>query len=232
MRRFKSTLVQRNHFKHPEDDESTTSSDADSTDSGSDAGTTPRTCQDVDSRSLFDVWSASRPKQGGPEQANFFLPPGSRRGLTPKNIALASRIVCSTSYELLRLLSGLNPIRTAIMIFLTIIRGLLPAFRGYSQALILDEVNSFFKFPIFCLSINGMSLSGPEAHLIRGLPLDASRTLARPRGLSYVRRVLVRCLRVSPSLTTPNHPLRVDSSQCFVYSHIMYHENQSLTIFY
>ncbi|KLO15702.1 P-loop containing nucleoside triphosphate hydrolase protein [Schizopora paradoxa] len=145
MRRFKSTLVQRNHFKHPEDDESTTSSDADSTDSGSDAGTTFRCGQDVDSRSLFDVWSASRPKQGGPEQAKFFLPPGSRRRLTPKNIALASRIVCSTSYELLRLLSGLNPIRTAIMIFLTIIRGLLPAFRGYSQALILDEVQKLIS---------------------------------------------------------------------------------------
>lgn len=189
MRRFKSTLVQRNHFKHPEDDESTTSSDADSTDSGSDAGTTPRCGQDVDAMSLFDVWSASRPKQGGPEHANFSLPPGSRRGLTPRNIAFASRIVCATSYELLRLLSGLNPIRTAIMIFLTIIRGLLPAFRGYSQALILDEVNFFCDFLAFSLPIDVMSLTGAKAHLVRGLPLDASRTSTRPRRLSHVRRV-------------------------------------------
>lgn len=140
MRRFKSTLVHRNHFKHVDDDESTSSSDADSTDSGSDAGPPSRNGQDVDSLTLFDIWSASRPKQSGPERNQFSMPPGSPRRLTPRNIAFASRIVCATFYDLLRLLSGLNPVRTAIMIFLTIIRGLLPAFRGYSQALILDEV--------------------------------------------------------------------------------------------
>lgn len=140
MRRFKSSLVQRNPFKHPEDDESTTSSDADSTDSGSDVGAPPKAVEDVDSMSLFDMWSASRPKHGGPGHVEFPLQPGARRSLTPRNIAFASKIVCATFYDLLRLLSGLNPIRTAIMIFLTIIRGLLPAFRGYSQALILDEV--------------------------------------------------------------------------------------------
>ncbi len=146
MRRFKSTLVQRNHFKHPEDDDSATSSDADSTDSSSDAGAVPRGGQDVDSMALLAMWTASRPRQGGPEHIDFPLPPGSRRGLTPRNIAFASKMVSMTFYELLRLLSGLNPIRTAIMIFLTIIRGLLPAFRGYSQALILDEVSSSSNF--------------------------------------------------------------------------------------
>lgn len=142
MRRFKSTLVHRNHFKHSDDNDSATSSDADS-ESTTDAGPPPPFPHHVDSMSLFDVWLESRPRQRSPaEHTECPLPPGSRRAFTPRNIALASRMVCVTFYDMIRLLSGLSPIRTVVMIFLTIIRGLLPAFRGYSQALILDEVNT------------------------------------------------------------------------------------------
>lgn len=93
--------------------------------------------------SLFDAWNTSRPSTALDEDgksASLRLQPGSRRKCTLSNITLAMTILQATFYDMILLLWGLNPLRTAFLIFLTIIRGLLPAFRGYSHALILDEV--------------------------------------------------------------------------------------------
>ncbi|KAH8118536.1 P-loop containing nucleoside triphosphate hydrolase protein [Phellopilus nigrolimitatus] len=95
--------------------------------------------------SLFDAWNASRPllvnQPPDGKSQRLHLQPGSHRKWSFMNIWLAFRILQATFVDMLILLWGLNPVRTAVLICLTIIRGLLPAFRGYSQALILDEAN-------------------------------------------------------------------------------------------
>lgn len=96
--------------------------------------------------SLFDLWQASRvgnaPSASAPKQPTAPLPPGSRRPFTLHNVALAYRILQASSVDLFRLLWRHNRTRTAFFVFLTLVRGLLPAFRGFSQARILDEVSS------------------------------------------------------------------------------------------
>lgn len=102
---------------------------------------------DTLSMSLFDAWNASRPllvhQPPDGKSQRLHLQPGSHRKWSFVNIWLAFRILQATFVDMLVLLWGLNPVRTAVLICLTIIRGLLPAFRGYSQALILDEASSF-----------------------------------------------------------------------------------------
>ncbi|KAI5124796.1 hypothetical protein M0805_005430 [Coniferiporia weirii] len=99
--------------------------------------------------SLFDAWNASRPvltdagAQGKCERLH--LQPGSHRKCSFVNLRLALTILQTTFMDMLVLLCGLNPIRTAVLVCLTIIRGLLPAFRGYSQALILDEIQKLIS---------------------------------------------------------------------------------------
>lgn len=98
--------------------------------------------------SLFDVWLSSRLSQahGLPKQQKQdrpYLPPGSQRPLTFANMLLACKILQSSSIDILALLWRLNPLRTLLFVLLTLFRGLLPAFRGYSQAMILDEVGVF-----------------------------------------------------------------------------------------
>lgn len=99
------------------------------------------------SMSLFDIWKASRPCESTVDSDGKLetlpLQPGSQRQLTYVNILLACKIIHGTFSHLVTLLWCLNPIRTALFVGLTIVRGLLPAFRGYSQALILDEVSNF-----------------------------------------------------------------------------------------
>ncbi|TDL29759.1 P-loop containing nucleoside triphosphate hydrolase protein [Rickenella mellea] len=92
--------------------------------------------------SLFDLWFASRTRRLDPDRQRDHLPPGSPRPFTIANIFLAWNILKLSFFDMLALLWGLNPIRTVILIFLTIFRGLFPAFRGYSQAMILDEIQS------------------------------------------------------------------------------------------
>lgn len=111
---------------------------------------------DTEPMSLFDVWRASRPsvsnigRDGKPE--TLPLQPGHQRQFNLSNIILAGHILQATFYDMLVLLWGLNPLRTALLVCLTIIRGLLPAFRGYSQALILDEVRVVIRISLFSFS--------------------------------------------------------------------------------
>ena len=105
--------------------------------------------------SLFDLWLASRMPQTGEvtesedsdgksevRRTRVPMVPGSRRPLTVKNVGMAYRIVQSSSVDLFRLMWRLDKSRTTCFVLLTLVRGLLPAFRGWSQALILDEVGA------------------------------------------------------------------------------------------
>lgn len=98
---------------------------------------------------LFETWNASRQTSISSEvgkDATAPLMPGSRRKCNLVNISLAFTILQATFLDMLSLLWSLNPVRTTVLVFLTVVRGLLPAFRGYSQALILDEASVFLFF--------------------------------------------------------------------------------------
>jgi hypothetical protein len=98
-----------------------------------------------DPLSLYEAWLASRTYVTQVASDGQIIrqprPPGSTRQFNLTNLYLAFHIIQSTFVDMTKLLWGLNPIRTFILVALTIVRGLLPAFRGYSHALILDEVS-------------------------------------------------------------------------------------------
>ncbi|KAG6866497.1 hypothetical protein C0991_003041 [Blastosporella zonata] len=90
--------------------------------------------------SAYDAWLASREVPG---QKGIYLVAGAQRPLTCANARLA---LCTTIhrcvFDFFKNLLALNPLRTALMMSLNIIRSLFPAFRGYSQAMIIDELQS------------------------------------------------------------------------------------------
>jgi hypothetical protein len=80
--------------------------------------------------SVYDAWLASRVngiQRGG------YLVPGSQRPLNTVNAKLAWIITRTCAFDFFKILWGLHPIRTTLMMSLNIVRSLFPAFRGYSQ---------------------------------------------------------------------------------------------------
>ena len=63
-----------------------------------------------------------------------------QREFTWTNIFLAIRIIRTCFLHLISILWGYHPGRTVLLVLLNTFRGVLPAFKGYSQSLILDEV--------------------------------------------------------------------------------------------
>lgn len=100
------------------------------------------TSDDASLPSLYSAWLASRTIP--PERT---LPPGAPRPLSRRNFQLALLILSRCSMQLCTLLWGLHPVRVLVVVFLDIFRGVLPAFRGYSQALIIDEASQSFPHP-------------------------------------------------------------------------------------
>jgi len=96
-----------------------------------------RKCSSAALDSVYDAWLASRMI---PQQSGTYLAPGTQRRFGSTNARLALIITQHCAYDLFKLLMGLHPIRTALMMSLSIVRSLLPAFRGYWQALALNEV--------------------------------------------------------------------------------------------
>jgi hypothetical protein len=87
--------------------------------------------------SAYDAWLASRAVQ---DAKGAYLLPGAHRTFTIVNLLSAYSILKLCILDLARALWKLHPRRTALMISLNLIRSLFPAFRGYSQALVIDEV--------------------------------------------------------------------------------------------
>ncbi|KAI0347328.1 P-loop containing nucleoside triphosphate hydrolase protein [Trametopsis cervina] len=102
--------------------------------------------------SLYDIWSASRGVRDGD---GLVLTPGGQRSLSSKNIALALELSQRCVPKMIALLWNLHPLRVASMAVLDVLRGVLPACRGYSQALIINELqavisSSHFSFARLC----------------------------------------------------------------------------------
>ncbi|KAJ7688422.1 P-loop containing nucleoside triphosphate hydrolase protein [Mycena rosella] len=88
-------------------------------------------------RSTYDVWLASRVLPRGE-----MLVPGAHRSLSLSNVKLACIIIQTCAVDFFTHIFGLRPVRTTLMMSMNILRSVFPAVRGYSQALIIDELQS------------------------------------------------------------------------------------------
>lgn len=117
----------------------------------------------------YDAWLASR-AMPGPKGVQ--LVGGAQRALTIRNCKLAYVIATECAYDLLIRLWGLHPIRTTLMMSLNVLRGVQPAFRGYSQALIIDEVGALPAQPFASFSYNAhVSFGSYRLSFLQGLLL-------------------------------------------------------------
>ena len=87
---------------------------------------------------LYDAWLASR---AVPASKATLLTPGAQRPLSRENLALAVRIARRSSLDVLSLVWELYPWRVLLLVSLDLCRGVFPVFRGYTQALIINEVS-------------------------------------------------------------------------------------------
>ena len=94
-------------------------------------------------RCIQKAWLASRII---PRHKGSYLMPGAHRPINEANIRLAITITRGCAFDLFIVLWSLHPVRTTLMMIINVVRGLFPAFRGYSQAMIVDEVGQPHKF--------------------------------------------------------------------------------------
>ncbi|KAI6047036.1 P-loop containing nucleoside triphosphate hydrolase protein [Pisolithus marmoratus] len=100
-------------------------------------------------RCLLQSWLASRVV---PRRRGTYLMPGAQRPINEQNFRLALTIVRACVFDLVKALWGLHPVRTSLMMVLHIIRAIFPAFRGYSQAMIVDELQTLVSSGCFSWS--------------------------------------------------------------------------------
>lgn len=86
---------------------------------------------------IYETWLASRALT---HEKGEYLAPGAHRPLSRSSLKLACEITRLCAFDLLNLLWALHPWRTVLMVSLEFIRGVFPVFRGYSQALLINEV--------------------------------------------------------------------------------------------
>lgn len=91
--------------------------------------------------SQYMAWIKSRSISG----QSAYLIPGAQRQISLTNAALAYEITIDSGTELMKELWALEPYRITVMLSLEVIRGVFPAMRCYSQALLVDEVHTVYK---------------------------------------------------------------------------------------
>lgn len=96
---------------------------------------------------IYEIWLTSRQTRSNPWEPKThetgLLPPGAHRPLTLSNILLAYNILRNHAFEMFR---TIWVPRTSLVLIFNVCRGFFPAFRGYSQALIINEVRIAFSF--------------------------------------------------------------------------------------
>ncbi|KAG1715966.1 hypothetical protein ID866_1190 [Astraeus odoratus] len=99
---------------------------------------------------LLQAWLASRvlPDLSYGRRGTYLIP-GAQRPINETNIRLALTISRACVFDLVKALWGLHPVRTTLMMVLHIIRAFFPAFRGYSQAMIVDELQTLLSSGCF-----------------------------------------------------------------------------------
>ncbi|KAF9263663.1 P-loop containing nucleoside triphosphate hydrolase protein [Marasmius fiardii PR-910] len=96
--------------------------------------------QEQHHKSTYDIWLASRRIHG--DENGSLLVSGGQRHLTRANVNLAYLVLTRCTFGFLRKIWSYHPCRSVMLIGFNIVRSLFPAFRGYSQALIIDEVQA------------------------------------------------------------------------------------------
>ncbi|KAI0638269.1 P-loop containing nucleoside triphosphate hydrolase protein [Trametes polyzona] len=89
------------------------------------------------SNDSYARWLESRKE---PQRPSELLPPGGHRPITTRNIALAYELVERCALDILHQLWQLHPYRVSLMVGLDLVRGAFPALRGYSHAVIVDQM--------------------------------------------------------------------------------------------
>ena len=95
--------------------------------------------QDLNLDRAYRAWLASR--EGVPHRKNS-LAPGGQRSFNCANAQHAMTITKHCAYDFCNVLITLHPGRTTLMLCLNVIRSLSPAYRGYWQAVALNEVRA------------------------------------------------------------------------------------------
>ncbi|KAH9062011.1 P-loop containing nucleoside triphosphate hydrolase protein [Lactarius vividus] len=91
---------------------------------------------------VYRVWLASRV----PSQRNGgYSTAGAQRPLTRANLRLAQRIAELCVPQILHIFWSRHPVRTFFMVAFSFIRGTFPVFKGYTHALIINEVQSLIS---------------------------------------------------------------------------------------
>jgi hypothetical protein len=113
-------------------------------------------------RSVYHAWLASRlpsHKNGG------YITAGAQRPLTRANLRLAHQIAELCVPQMLHLFWSRHPFRAFIMVALSFVRGTFPVFKGYTHALIINEVSFTTVFLI------SFSIPSPDSEftLLRSL---------------------------------------------------------------
>ncbi|ESK93720.1 xenobiotic-transporting atpase [Moniliophthora roreri MCA 2997] len=109
--------------------------------------------------SIYDIWLLSRRIPG--EEKESLLVSGAQRRFTTRNLHLAYLVLTGCTLSFLKKIWSNHPCRTAMMVSFNIVRSLFPAFRGYSQALIIDEVQTLIASGA-CTWSRLLSLIGTE----------------------------------------------------------------------
>ncbi|KAF7301537.1 ABC transporter domain-containing protein [Mycena indigotica] len=163
------------------------------------------TSKSVPVNSAYEVWSASRSLPTGE-----ILVPGAHRTVSLLNIRLAAIIVSTCAFDFFSHIWSLHPLRTTLMLSLNVVRSVLPAFRGYSQALIIDQLQQLVTSGDFTWS-----------RLINFLMTDVAREVGR----RILEGVLETYASVFTTISTPaymnlcrtsNETIVMDSAKFFV----------------
>ena len=89
-------------------------------------------------RSVYHAWLASRVPSC---QNGGYISAGAQRPLTRANIRLAQRIAELCIPQVLQIFWSRHPFRAFVMVAFSFVRGTFPVFKGYTHALIINEVS-------------------------------------------------------------------------------------------
>jgi hypothetical protein len=88
-------------------------------------------------RSVYNAWLASRVPS---HQNGGYITAGAQRPLTRANLRLAHEIAELCVPQMLHVFWSRHPFRAFVMVAVSFVRGTFPVFKGYTHALIINEV--------------------------------------------------------------------------------------------
>ena len=149
---------------------------------------------------VYDAWLASRAVV--PQQPKGRLSPGAQRPFNRRNAQLALAITKYCAYDLCKILITLHPGRTTLMLSLNIARSLSPAYRGYRQAVALNEVCALcIIHEDDLIDVNTAPISYCRGEFQLGLPHSISGERIAQANFGRISGIICVCLQPSLCLT-------------------------------